>query len=95
MAENPYRVDLAIFDPSEGADEPSVVGQTTTFGASLEGAIANAIVTMAPHICHMGYEFAVISVGVWCDVHGCFHEVKDVLGHADPPAPELPAEAIN
>jgi len=81
--ESRYRVDLAVFDPPEGEDEePAVVCQMTAHGASLEGAIANAIVAMAPHIIHMGYEFMVVGAGVFCDVHGCYHEIRNVLGHA-------------
>lgn len=82
MMERQYRVDLALFDPEVAADPETgsgVVCEMTSHGETLEGAIASAIVTMAPHVVHMNYEFAVLGVGVWCETHACYHNVSEEI----------------
>lgn len=79
--DNRYRVDAAIYDPSvESEDgEPMIVCQLTTFGKTLEGVIAGGMLAVAPHLTHMECEVAVVSVGVWCRLHDCYHDLAHAL----------------
>lgn len=98
--ERRYRVDLALFDPEMAADPEAgsgVVSEMTAHGESLEGAIASAIITMSPHVVHMDYEFAVLGVGVWCETHGCYHNVSEEIegSHLEPVVFESEGRAVN
>lgn len=83
--ERRYRVDLALFDPEVAAKEGPPAGlicEQTTYGETLEGAVGSAIISMAPHVTHMGYEFVVTAIGVWCETHGCWHNISEQIeGH--------------
>lgn len=79
--DNRFRVDAAIYDPSVETEdgESNVVCQLTTFGQTLEGAVANSMLAVAPHLTHMDYEVVVVGVGVWCRLHECYHDLTHAL----------------
>lgn len=77
-----YRVDVALFDPEVTMEEGPPIGlisESTSYGDTLEGAIAAAVINLAPHVCHMGYEFTITAVGVWCETHGCWHNISEEI----------------